>query len=99
MDYLTFQLDEAGEGVAALEAMASTQAGHHAAVMAEVELVLAWCWQQFAHSHGPVDDGQDWHHELRVVDEAGGWRTVTLSIAASPRFTAAFEARFGPLGD
>lgn len=40
MDYLTFALDEVDDGVATLEAMASTRVAQHAAVMAEVQQVL-----------------------------------------------------------
>ena len=46
MDYLTFALDEVDDGIATLEAMASTTAAQHAAVMAEVQRVLDWAWCQ-----------------------------------------------------
>jgi hypothetical protein len=97
MDYLIFALDDAGDGVFALEAMASTRAEQHPAVMAEVEQVLAWARQHFPHTHGPVDDGLDWDHDLQVLTEDGGWRTVTLTISASEAFVEAFQARFGPV--
>jgi len=44
MDCLTFALDEVDDGVSTLEAMASTRAGQHSAVMAEVRQVLDWAW-------------------------------------------------------
>lgn len=99
MNYLVFELAEAGEGVSALEAMASTRMAQQAQVMAEVEQVLAWAWRQFPHSHGAVDDGLDWDHEVRVVTEDGGWCTVTLTLSGSDRFVEAFQQRFGPVGD
>ena len=95
MNYLSFDMGDAGEGVATLEAMASTPAAQHAAVMAEVQQVLDWAWQQFPHSHGPADEGHHWDHDLQVVNEDGGWCAVTLSLTASPLFVAEFLARFG----
>ena len=107
MRYLNFDLSESGEGVTTLEAMATTGADHHAAVMAEVQQVLAWAERQFPHSHGPVDDGCDWQHELQVVVEPGApsseegstprrtWTCVTLILSGSTRFVAEFLQRFG----
>ncbi|MFT3957317.1 MAG: hypothetical protein QM722_23925 [Piscinibacter sp.] len=99
MRYLSFDLGEAGEGITTLEAMASTSAGLHGAVMAEVQQVLDWAWRRFPHSHGPADEGHDWDHDLQVVDEDGGWCSVTLSLTGSPAFVAEFLARFGETPD
>jgi hypothetical protein len=94
MRYLIFDLSDNDEGVTTLEAMAATPAAQHAAVMAEVQQVLDWAWQRFAHSHGPADDGMDWDHDLQLsVDEH--WHTVTLTLTGSPRFAEAFIAEFG----
>ena len=98
LTYLDFEHADAGDGVHALEAMASTRADQHPAVMAEVEQVLAWAWRQFPDGHGPLDDGQDWDHDLRVVAEPGGWHTVSLTISATAHFVDAFEQAFGALG-
>jgi hypothetical protein len=95
MHYLNFEFAEVGDGVTALEAMASTQADRHAAVMAEVQQVMDWAWQTFGHAHGPVDEGHDWDHDLQVLVEDGCWHRVTLSLSASDRFVAAFVAVFG----
>lgn len=95
MEYLTFDLVEVAEGVFALEAMASTAAEQHVAVMAEVQEVLDWAWRQHPNSHGPVDDGMDWDHDLQVVSEVGGWHTVTLTLTATGRFVEDFLAQFG----
>jgi hypothetical protein len=97
MRYLDFTLSEGDEGVATLEAMASTGADHHAAVMAEVGQVLDWAWRRFPHTHGPADDGMDWDHDLQVAEEAGGWHTVTLALTGSPDFVDEFRAVFGGL--
>jgi hypothetical protein len=99
MHYLGFELGEAGEGIATLEAMASTTAAQHAAVMSEVQRVLDWAWQHFPHSHGPADEGHDWDHDLHVVNEPGGWVAVTLTLTASPAFVAGLLAEFGDAAD
>lgn len=99
MHYLGFDLGEAGEGVTTLEAMASTAAAQHAAVMAEVQQVLDWAWRHFPHSHGPSDEGHDWDHDLQVLAEDGGWVTVTLTLTGSPAFVTGFLAEFGDTPD
>ena len=95
MHYLSFDPSEDADGVTTLEAMASTAAGQHAAVMAEAQQVLDWAWQHFAHSHGPVDEGMDWDHDLQVQVEDDHWHTVNLTLAGSPRFVEAFLVAFG----
>ena len=95
MHYLSFDPSEDADGVTTLEAMASTAAGQHAAVMAEAQQVLDWAWQHCAHSHGPVDEGMDWDHALQVKVEDDRWHTVNLTLAGSPRFVEAFLAAFG----
>ena len=82
------------DGVITLEALAATPADQHASVLAEVQQVLDWAWQHFPHSHGPLDDGRDWHHDLQVALEDGHWHAVTLTLAASPRFAEALQAAF-----
>ncbi|AKJ30909.1 hypothetical protein [Caldimonas brevitalea] len=99
MHYLTFDISEGAEGITTLEAMASTSAEHHAAVLAEAQQVLDWAWQRFPHTHGPVDDGMDWDHDLQVHVEDGAWHVVTLTLAGSPRFVEEFLATFGALQD
>lgn len=95
MQYLTFDLSEGAEGVTTLEAMASTAAEHHAAVMDEVQQVLAWAWDRFPQSHGPADDGMDWDHDLQVTVEHGRWHSVTLTLTGSQPFVDQFLAAFG----
>ncbi len=99
MDFLTFAIDEVDEGASTLEAMASTMSGQHAAVMREVQQVLDWAWHRFPDSHGPIDDGMAWHHDLQVNVEHGGWHTVTLTLTGTLRFAEAFITKFGPAGD
>lgn len=99
MDFLTFEVDEVEDGVSSLEAMASTTLRQHAAVMAEVQQVLDWAWGRFPKSHGPIDDGMDWDHDLQVTIEDGGWHTVTLTLTGSGRFVEEFVATFRSAAD
>lgn len=94
MLYLSFDLSDTHDGVQTLEALASTDAAHHAAVMAEVEQVLAWAWRRFPHTHGAADDGMDWDHDLQVHEEAGGWHAVTLTLTGSEHFVGELLAAF-----
>jgi len=95
MHYLTFDLSDTDDGITTLEALVSTTAEHHAAVMAEVQQVLDWAWQRFPRTHGPADEGMDWDHDLQVNMEGGHWHAVTLTLTASPRFVDEFVAAFG----
>jgi hypothetical protein len=100
MRFLTFDISDSSDGVTTLEAMASTAAEHHAAVLAEAQQVLDWAWRRFADSHGPVEDGMDSDHDLQVQVEDGHWHTVTLTLSASPHFAEAFaEAFVADVGD
>lgn len=94
MPHLTFDLTDSSDGILTLEAMASTRDAAHAAVMAEVQRVLAWALAEFGGRQGPVEDGFAWDHELLVQHEAGGWVTVTLTFSATPEFAEAFQAAF-----
>ena len=95
MQFLTFDLSDSTEGIVTIEALASTSAAQHAAVMAEVQQVLDWAWRAFPHTHGPADDGMDWDHDLQVDIEPGGWHAVTLTLTGSKSFAHEFHAAFG----
>ncbi len=95
MRHLSFDLSDGSDDILTLEAMASTREAAHAAVMAEVQEVLAWARAEFGGRHGPVEDGNAWDHELLVQHEEGGWVTVTLTLSAAAEFAEAFQARFG----
>lgn len=99
LDFLNFQLDEVDEGIASLEAMASTALDQHAAVLTEIRQVLDWAWRRYPGSHGAVDDGMDWDHDLQVTIEDGGWHTVTLTLTGTARFVQEFVATFGSGAD
>jgi hypothetical protein len=99
MDYLCFDVSDNTDGVITLEALASTPAGQHQAVLAEVRRVLDWAWHHFPDTHGRTDDGMDWDHDLQDTVEAGGWHAVTLTLTASERFAQEFLAEFGERAD
>lgn len=96
MDYLGFERSEGADGVITVEALASTRADRHAAVLQEVDTVLAWAWAQFPHTHGPIEDGNDWDHDLQVVLEQGSWHAVSLTLTGTPPFVEALLAAFAP---
>ena len=95
MRYLAFDLTDSSDDILTLDAMASTREAEHAAVMAEVDQVLAWAQAEFGSRRGPVEDGNAWDHELLVQREAGEWITVTLTFSASQEFVDAFLPVFG----
>lgn len=97
--FLSFQLDEVDADVASLEAMASTALEQHLNVMAEVQQVLDWAWREYPGSHGRIDDGMDWDHDLQVTVEDGAWHTVTLTLTGTARFVQEFVATFGSGAD
>lgn len=99
MNYLIFELTEVADGIGSLEAMASTAAALHATVMAEVQQVLDWAASHYPHTRGPVDDGNDWDHDLQVVVDASGWHQVTLTLTGSTRFVDEFLAAFAGAAD
>lgn len=97
LHYLTIDLSDDTDGVGTIEVSASTAPEQGAAVDAEIQQVLDWAWRRFPDSHGPLDEGHVWDHDLQVTQEQTGdrvWRTVTLTLSASPAFMDAFSARF-----
>jgi hypothetical protein len=99
VQYLTFDLSEAADGIATLEAQACTRGGQHAAALAEAHRLLDWAWQHHPGSHGPVDDGHSWHHDLQVLVEAGDWHRVALTITGTASFMHDLQQAFGDLTD
>lgn len=99
LQVLLFDRAEAGDGVTTLHALAAVAPDHQttlqAAVQAEAQRVLDWAWQHFAHSHGPLDEGADWDHDLHTGTTADGWWELSLTISASDAFVAAFDQAWG----
>jgi hypothetical protein len=99
MRYLQFTRSEGSDGTTTLEAMAATGADRHAAVLAEVQQVLDWARAHFSLGPGPLDDGNDWDHDLQCHVEAGGWHTVTLTLTGTPPFVEAWTLAFAGATD
>lgn len=98
LHHLTIDLSEDTDGIGTVEVMASTDPSQADVVDAEVQSVLDWARRRFPDSHGPLDEGHDWDHDLQVATEATAgraWRTVTLTLSGSPAFIAAFAEQFG----
>lgn len=95
MRYLTFDFSEGDDDVTTIEAMASTAAADHAAVLREVQQILDWAWQSFPDTHGSADEGADWDHDIQVHVEDGQWHAVTLTLTASAPFLDDFLVEFG----
>jgi len=84
--------------VTTIDAEAATDAAQVSAVEAEVQQVLDWAWRAFPHTHGPVEQGFDWDHDvqhslLRSGDGLG-WHTTALTLSGSAAFAEAFAQRF-----
>ena len=97
--FLMFDVSDNDEGVVTIKALASTSARDHDAVMAETRQVLDWARTAFPHTHGPVDDGGEWDHDLQAGIDADGWHAVTLTLTGTAEFASAFAAAFAPLHD
>ena len=99
MEYLCFELSEGDDGVATLEAMASTPAGAaHEAALAEARQVLDWAHRHFPDGPGPVEDGHDWDAVLDLGVEDGGWQVLALTLSVRPHVVEAFVQAFGEPG-
>lgn len=99
LQFLDFDVSDGVDGTLTLQAVAATAIERHAAVLDEVAQVLAWARRQFPHGPGPIEEGLDWLDDLQVTVEAGQWQVVTLTLAASPRFAAAFASALGTPDD
>lgn len=95
LQFLLFERSEGDDGVVTLDALASTRAAQHEAVLAEVRSVLDWAEFEFPGQWGPLEEGMTWHHDLQVHEEEGGWISVGLSISAGANFAEALLDRFG----
>lgn len=93
--HLTLDVSDNDEGVATIELLASTPAAQHAAALAEAQQVLDWAWQNFPHTHAPIDDGGEWDHDLQAGAESDGWFGVSLTLTGRAEFAAAFARAFG----
>ena len=98
LDFLGFDASVDTGGVHTFDALASTSRERHAAVLAEVEQVLAWTAERFPDGPGDLDEGASWCHDLQVSSE-GDWVTVSLSLSGTAAFGEAFARAFaGAIG-
>ena len=77
--YLIFDASDDGEGTGTWEAMASVRADDLAAVVAEVDAILACATANEPGPRGPLDEGGSWDADLLTTKE-GDWHTVTLTV-------------------
>jgi len=100
LDYLDFDYSEDEDGNGCFDALADTPAERHAAVLAEVTLVLDWAHAVFAGQHGALDIGGAWDHDLQVLPSQAhaasqaGRCSVSLSLSGTPAFCAALREHF-----
>jgi hypothetical protein len=104
LDYLDFDYSEDAAGWGSFDALASTLAAHHPAVLAQVQAVLDWANSAFAGQRAPLDEGGEWDHALQVLRERPGTAAsgvdtdrynVSFVITGTPAFCTAFRERFG----
>ncbi|MBC7701987.1 hypothetical protein [Aquabacterium sp.] len=98
LNYLDFDHSEDTQGIGTFEAMASVGPGQVPAVHAEIVQVLAWAFEHFPDSHGPLSEGFEWDHDLQgqqehsasesiVFDERSGLLVVMPDPPGIPRHT------------
>ncbi len=96
--FLCFDASSDTDGVHTFDALASTSRERHAAVMAEVDEVLAWAARRFPDGPGDLDEGASWGQDLQVTPE-GDWVSVSLSLSGTAAFGEAFADAFaGAIG-
>ena len=94
LHYLDFDDSEDDAGGGTWDAMASVWPAQVQALQAEVAQVLDWARSEFPDSHGPLDEGGEWDHNVLGVHEAGRY-TLTLTLSGTRAFGAAWRAQFG----
>lgn len=98
LHFLSFDASGDTDGVHTFDALASTSRERHAAVLQEVEGVLAWATRRFPDGPGDLDEGASWCHDLQVTPD-GDWVTVSLSLSGTAAFGEAFARAFaGAIG-
>jgi len=97
LQFLEFDYSEDPQGTGTFDAMASVRADQLAAVRQEVAQVLDWAESAFAGQRAPLDEGGEWDLDLQEAPDPASpaWQVLTLSIAGTARFCAAFRRRFG----
>lgn len=79
LHYLIFDASDDGADTGTWEAMASVRAGDLAAVLAEVQQVIAAAERNSPGPRGPLDEGGVWDADQQQQTD-GEWHTVTLAL-------------------
>ncbi len=79
LQYLIFDASDDGADTGTWEAMASVRAADLAAVLAEVQQVLAAAEAHSPGPRGPLDEGAAWDADQQTQTD-GEWHTVTLTL-------------------
>jgi hypothetical protein len=69
LDYLLFDFTDEEDGSCSFDALASVARDQVAALLAEVECVLAWAYGEFG-APAPSGDQAEWDFELQAAGEA-----------------------------
>jgi hypothetical protein len=77
--FLSTSLDDAGEGLGTIEALASVQAAQREAAQAEIGTLLQWALAHAPGPKGPPEEGGTWDAHLDCQIE-GSWCNLSLSL-------------------
>jgi hypothetical protein len=91
LSYLLFDATDEESGACAFDAMASVLAKHVPALLAEVQLVLAWATRLFGPPSGAGDecDTDDWAFDIQATDMAGSPLAITWDVHRAQVFLPA----------
>lgn len=79
LHYLIFDASDDGEGTGSWEAMASVREAERAALMTEVQAVLARAERLSPGPRGPLDEGGVWDADVHEQRD-GDWLAVTVTL-------------------
>lgn len=96
LTYLIFDAADDGEGTGSWEAVASVRRADLAAVMAEVDAVLARAEREAPGPRGPLDEGGAWDADTQVHEDCG-WTEVRLTLTGPWDWGEALMADFSGL--
>jgi hypothetical protein len=95
LHYLIFDASDDGAGTGSWDAMASVREADLAAVLAEVQQVMAWAEKYSPGQRGALDEGGAWDAE-QTSQTDGEWHTVTLTLTGPWEWGEALVDHFTP---
>jgi hypothetical protein len=95
LNYLIFDASDDGADTGSWDAMASVRAADLPAVLAEVQLVMAWAEAHPPGPRGALDEGGAWDADTQI-DADSDWTTVTFTLTGPWAWGEALVARFAP---